>query len=231
MSLPETTGIGSCAVSAASTESPSTGARCSALIWLEASSVAVSTCATDSTSGNASASAVGRTSADKAIASLAALSSPDCLTGSASPSALPRAGGKTRGSTLPSRRMASATLRKALTSQAESSPAAISRAQRPKPSKAWREISSKGLSIGFCSASHALSSCSMDQAASPKLFSPTMRELPFRVWNALRKVVCSLKSPGAACKADTAPRPFSTTSRASSRKISSSSSSTSGPRT
>lgn len=36
----------------------------------------------------------------------------------------------------------------------------------------------------FCSASHALSNCSMDQAASPNSVNPTMRELPLSVWNA-----------------------------------------------
>ncbi len=35
--------------------------------------------------------------------------------------------------------------------------------------------------MGFCSASQALSSCSIDQAASPNSFNPTMRELPLSV--------------------------------------------------
>ncbi len=41
----------------------------------------------------------------------------------------------------------------------------------------------------------------MAQAASPKSFSPTMRELPLSVWNARRKVVCSLRLPGSSIKA------------------------------
>ena len=84
--------------------------------------------------------------------------------------------------------------------------------------------------MGFCSANQALSNCSIDHAASPNSFRPTMRELPLSVWNARRKVVCSLRSPGSERSVWIAARPLVTTSRASSRKIPSSSSSSSSTR-
>ncbi|MPN36242.1 hypothetical protein SDC9_183751 [bioreactor metagenome] len=79
--------------------------------------------------------------------------------------------------------------------------------------------------MGRCSASHALSICSMAQPASPNSSSPTMRELPLSVWNARRSVVCSLRLPGSSAKTLRACKPLSTTSRASSRKMDRSSSS------
>ena len=81
---------------------------------------------------------------------------------------------------------------------------------------------------GFCSGSQAFSNCSMAQAASPNSARPTMRELPFRVWKARRRVVCTARSPGSADSARTASSPASTTSQASSRKMSSRSSSLDG---
>ena len=132
---------------------------------------------------------------------------------------------------MPSKRIASATRLKAAGLHAEASPAAISSAHRPNPCNACSAVSRRGRSMGFCSASQALSNCSMDHAASPNALSPTIRELPLSVWNARRNVVCSLRSPGSLASACADAMPVDTTSRASSRKISSSSSSTSGSRT
>ena len=78
---------------------------------------------------------------------------------------------------------------------------------------------------GLASASHALSTCSICQADSPKAFKPTMRELPFRVWKERRRVVSSALSWGAVRSWAIAAWPWVTTSAASSRKISSNSSS------
>ena len=128
---------------------------------------------------------------------------------------------------IPCWRMASAASLKAFTCQPPALPAPMSSAQRPKACKAASDNCSNGDCIGFCSASQALIICSIDQAASPKSFRPTMRELPLSVWKALRSVVCSLRSPGSETSARTAASPLVTTSRASSRKMSSSSSSTS----
>ena len=133
-----------------------------------------------------------------------------------------------KGTSVPSRRMASADRRKDSGSQPVARPAAMSSAQLLKACRASVDNCSKLGCMGFCSASQTLSTCSIDQAASPKSFSPTMRELPLSVWNARRRVVCSLRSPGSPRSCSMAARPFTTTSRASSRNTSSSSSSTSG---
>ncbi len=78
-------------------------------------------------------------------------------------------------------------------------------------------------SVGLLSANHAFIICSIPQAASPNSLRPTMRELPLSVWNARRNVVIWGMLPGSCDKARMADCPASTTSRASSRKISSSS--------
>ena len=63
-------------------------------------------------------------------------------------------------------------------------------------------------------------SCSKAQPASPNSVKPTIRALPFKVWNARRKVVCSAKLLGSDANSRAAASPLCTTSRASSRKIS-----------
>ena len=73
---------------------------------------------------------------------------------------------------------------------------------------------------GFCSASQALRTCSIDQPASPNSVNPTIRELPLSVWKARRSVVSSFRSVGLAASVSSAASPFCTTSRASSRKMS-----------
>ena len=105
--------------------------------------------------------------------------------------------------------------------QALSLPAAMSSTQRPKPLHAPSPVSVRRSSLaGFWSASQVLSTCSSDQAASPNSVSPTMRELPLSVWKARRRIVSSAMSAGCAASASMAARPFCTTSRASSRKMS-----------
>ena len=88
--------------------------------------------------------------------------------------------GSTEGSSRPSL-SACAARTKADAFQALASPASMSAAQQPKPSNVCRASCSSGASMGFCSASQRLNTCSMDQAASPNSCSPTMRELPLSV--------------------------------------------------
>ena len=135
--------------------------------------------------------------------------------------------GKTMGKRSLRRRIASAATRKESGRHAWAACAAIASTHCAKPCNASVANDCIGTGMGFCSASQALSICSMAHPASPKSFRPTMRELPLSVWNARRKVVCSLKSPGVLASTCKAAKPFVTTSRASSRKISSSSSSSS----
>ena len=85
------------------------------------------------------------------------------------------------GTTLRSSRRASADRRKGWACQPSKWPSAMSSAQRSKARKASPDNCNKGGCMGFCSASQALSNCSIDQAASPNSLSPTMRELPLRV--------------------------------------------------
>ncbi len=116
--------------------------------------------------------------------------------------------------------MASAATRKALAFQPLSVPAAMSSTHRPKPRIASAARVRMSSLAGFCSASQALSTCSMDQPASPNSVRPTIRELPLSVWKARRSVVSSFRSDGSALRVSSAASPFCTTSRASSRKMS-----------
>ena len=61
---------------------------------------------------------------------------------------------------------------------------------------------------GFWSAIQALSTCSIDQPASPNSVRPTILELPLSVWKARRKVVSSPRSDGFAASVLSAARAF-----------------------
>ena len=137
------------------------------------------------------------------------------------------AGANANGTRRPSERMASAEALNTLGSHPPAVPAEMSFTQRPKAFRLSCASVSRSGCTGFCSANQALNICSIDHAASPNSLSPTMRELPLSVWNARRNVVCSLRSAGVRCRTSIAAVPLPITSRASSRKICSSSSSSS----
>ena len=141
--------------------------------------------------------------------------------------------GTCKGRYWPSRRSASAVLRNSWVLQGVVAWVAMSSTQRSNACMACSDTETNASLAGRCSAREVLSNCSKAHAASPKSLSPTMRELPLRVWNARRSVVWSARLVGSARRAANAANPFWTTSRASSRKMSrnSASSSASGSAT
>ena len=86
-------------------------------------------------------------------------------------------------------------------------------------------VRSSGSASMTASARRALYNCSQAQAASPKSFRPTMRELPLRVWNARRTVEMDSKCCGSSASFSRLSRALAMTSSASSKKTSSISSS------
>ena len=101
--------------------------------------------------------------------------------GSAGCAAAGLAVGNSSGTKRCSVRMASAASRNWLAFQPLSVPAAMSSTHSAKPRMASAASLRRSSLAGFCSASQALNTCSMDQPASPNSFSPTIRELPLSV--------------------------------------------------